>query len=259
MMHFLSLPHKLWTHKYCAESWILIFVCSSITVLAGEILTGLLSLALAGGFAGLTPHRHTVLQKLQAPVLLPTLRSNLHHLWSLQHHTHIFIVQNTYNTHIHNFKINAPSVCSRCFPVCPTHLLHAVNLKCQVSKSYTYCNSLIMCSPKVVLIFRLYVPATNTSQHCLESYTVLKFHPKYEPKSTHCSNITSKINLYVYTHTYLRCESTGRSESTVTNTRNDFIPQWCKTPISVRQRQQQWLLISKWTVFSTLFFSHFHF
>lgn len=73
----------------------------------------------------------------------------------------------TPTTHIHNFKINAPSVCSRCFPVCPTHLLHAVNLKCQVSKGCTYCNSLIMCRPKVVLIFRLYVPATNTFQHCL--------------------------------------------------------------------------------------------
>lgn len=168
-------------HTSCElKSWILIFLCSFFTQLSVHrsgrwhtVLTGLQSLALAGGFAGLTPHRHTVLQKLQFPVLLPTLGSNLYHLWSLQHHTHIFIVQHTYDTHTHNIKINSPSVIS----VCPTHLLHAVNLKCQVSKSYTWCNSLIMCRPKVVLIFRLYVPATNTSQHWV----------------IHCFDISSKI------------------------------------------------------------------
>lgn len=65
------------------------------------ILTRLLSRALAGRFAGLAPHRHTVLQKLQAPVLPPTLRSNLHHLRSLKHHTHVLIVQHALETHTH--------------------------------------------------------------------------------------------------------------------------------------------------------------
>lgn len=221
-----------------------------------DLLTGLLSLALAGRFAGLTPHRHTVLQELQVPVLPPTLRSNLFHLWSPQHHTHIFIVQHTYDTH--NFKINAPSVLSS---LSDTPVTCCKTKKSVKSPRVTYCNSLIMCCPKVVLIFKIYVPATNTSQHWV----------------IHCFDISSKIwtkintllkhyfqkkYIYVHTHTYLRCESTARSEATVTNMRVDVTPQWCKTPISTSTSAARIKgyekLKEKWTVFYTLFLSHFH-